>query len=99
MDNENNGEKDSLLGIVGKVLITFGALSLVTYLAVRWLVIANGGGRDIYGVWLFHPDRILEIIALSSLMIFFGLVLYFINKQLMKLKEMTEELEYYKPIP
>lgn len=87
IDNENKEGKESLLGIISKMLIMFGSLSLVSYLAVRWLVIVSGGGRDIYGASFFHPDRILEVIVISLLIIFLGLVLHFINRQLMKLDE------------
>jgi len=71
-------------GVIGKVLITFGILWLISYLAVRWLVIASGGGRDIYGIWLFVPDRILEIIALSAVLVISGMVLYFTSMKMIK---------------
>jgi len=30
--------------VLSKVIVTFGVLWLISYLAVRWLVILNGGG-------------------------------------------------------
>lgn len=65
--------------VLSKVIVTFGVLWLISYLAVRWLVILNGGGRDMYGIWLFLPDRIMEIIVISLVLVISGIVLYFMG--------------------
>ncbi len=83
VDNSQSDEDElSVLAAISKVLITFGALWLVSYLTVRWLVIANGGGRDIYGIRLFMPDRMPEVIIFSFAIIIAGIVLYFVDARL-----------------
>jgi len=85
----NNREYLLSVAIFGKVLITFGVLWLVSYLAVRWLVIIGGGGRDMYGIWLFVPDRILEIVVLSIILVISGAMLYFVSMKMIGSDELN----------
>ena len=87
---ENDNEKNSIIELIGKELILFGMLLFVTYFMVRMYVISRGGGSEFYGVALFMPDRILLIIAASTIMVFLGVALYFINKKIIKSKEKQE---------
>ena len=87
---ENDNEKNSIIELIGKGLILFGMLLFVTYFMVRMYVIYSGGGSEFYGVALFMPDRILLIIAASTIMVFLGVALYFINKKIINSKEKQE---------
>ena len=87
---ENDNEKNSIIELIGKGLILFGMLLFVTYFMVRMYAIYRGGGAEFYGVALFMPDRFLLIIAASTIMVFLGVTLYFINKKIIKSKEKQE---------
>ena len=76
---ESDNGKNSIIELTGKGLILFGVLFFVTYFMVRMYVIFSGGGAEFYGVALFMPDRILLIIATSTIMVFLGVSLYFIT--------------------
>ena len=83
---ESYNGKNSIIELIGKGLVLFGMLLFVTYFIIRMYAISRGGGAEFYGVALFMPDRILVIIAVSTIMVFLGVALYFINKKINKSK-------------
>ena len=99
MDSECAEPAKLRVGVLGKVLMWSGILLIVAYIAVRWTVLAYGGGYDLYGIHLFQPDKIGMVISMAVLAIFFGLLLQIISRQFKQLYEIGKELEdYIQPI-
>ena len=71
----NDKEVNSITQIIGIVLILLGMLSFISYFIVRIYAIYREGEAEFYGVALFTPDRMLLVIAISSMMIFLGVLL------------------------
>jgi hypothetical protein len=69
------------LETIGKMLALFGVVIFVTYFMIRIYAVSQGLNREFYGVALFMPDRIWQVIFVSSVMIILGIAFYYINKR------------------
>jgi hypothetical protein len=66
---------------ISKMLALFGMVIFVTYFMIRIYAVSQGLDREFYGVGLFNPDRIWQVILVTSVMMILGILLYFLNKR------------------
>jgi len=69
------------LKTISKMLSLFGFVIFVTYFMVRIYAVSQGLDREFYGVALFMPDRIWQVLFISSVMIILGIILYYVDKR------------------
>ena len=79
-------DKKIIIDRIGKVLILFGSIFLITYFFIRFYNVFNETSTQFYGVGLTSPDRFLQISLISFFIIIIGFIICLLNKRYKKTK-------------